>query len=473
LAGFDLFVILAEMRTGSNLLESNLNAYVALHCHGEAFNPGFMGYPNQNALLGVTREERERDPLALLDAIRTAEGLAGFRYFHDHDPRIFDVVMDDPRCAKIVLTRNPAESYVSWKIARATGQWKLTEARHQRARTVRFNAAEFEAHLAALQEFQVRVLGHLQRSGQTAFWIAYEDLQDIGVMNGLASWLGAGEKRESLGSDLKKQNPAPMAQKVENFSEMELALARLDRFNLSRTPNFEPRRGPVVPSYAAARGAPLLYAPVRGGSVEGQIRGWLASLGAEGGGIEEGFTQKSLRAWRAGRPGHIGFTVLSHPAVRAHTAFCRRILATGPGTYAAIRASLRRLYRLPLPDEAPTPETYSAEQHREAFLAFLRFLKANLAGQTSIRTDATWASQAQVVRGFSEVAPLDFLAREDRLEEDLGWLAARVGARPAPLPEPEADVPHTLEAIYDDEIEAAARAAYARDYEMLGFTRWR
>ena len=40
---FEYFVVLAEMRTGSNLLESNLNAIDGIECHGELFNPFFIG----------------------------------------------------------------------------------------------------------------------------------------------------------------------------------------------------------------------------------------------------------------------------------------------------------------------------------------------------------------------------------------------------------------------------------------------
>ena len=36
-------------------------------------------------------------------------------------------VMDDPACAKIVLTRNPVDSFVSTQLAYATDQWKLNE----------------------------------------------------------------------------------------------------------------------------------------------------------------------------------------------------------------------------------------------------------------------------------------------------------------------------------------------------------
>ena len=46
--------------------------------------------------------------------------MPGFRLFHDHDRRIWDHVLADTACAKIVLTRNPLDSYVSRKIAAAT-----------------------------------------------------------------------------------------------------------------------------------------------------------------------------------------------------------------------------------------------------------------------------------------------------------------------------------------------------------------
>ena len=93
---FKSFVVFAEMRTGSNFLEANLNAFEGISCHGEAFNPHFIGYPNATDILGVDQETRDTDPNALLSAIRnTSTGLGGFRYFHDHDPRVLDTLLTD------------------------------------------------------------------------------------------------------------------------------------------------------------------------------------------------------------------------------------------------------------------------------------------------------------------------------------------------------------------------------------------
>ncbi len=64
---FDLFVVFAEMRTGSNLLEDYLNQISGITCHGEAFNPNFIGYPNSTDILGVSQRQREDNPDTLAD----------------------------------------------------------------------------------------------------------------------------------------------------------------------------------------------------------------------------------------------------------------------------------------------------------------------------------------------------------------------------------------------------------------------
>ncbi|GGL55716.1 hypothetical protein [Wenxinia marina] len=468
---FAYFVVLAGMRTGSNFLEANLNALDGVECHGEAFNQAFIGYPNRTEILGISREARDSDPTRLLSAVRDQPGtLAGFRYFHDHDPRVLRPILDDPACAKIVLTRNPIESYISRKIASATGQWKLTNVKHARAEQAEFDGAEFEAHLTEVQGFQVEILSRLQRTGQTAFYVDYEDLQDLEVMNGLATWLGVPARLDALDRKLKKQNPEPMEGKVANFAGMAEALARLDRFNLSRTPNFEPRRGPAIPTYLAAARTSLLFRPLRSGP-EAAVAAWLTEL--DGQAPVGNFTYRTLRQWMAERPGYRSFAVLRHPLARAHAAFCERILARGPGSFPEIRRNLGRTFGLELPDD-PADAGYGPAEHRAAFATFLTFLKANLGGQTNIRTDPAWSSQAALLEGMAGFVPPDALLREDELPEALPALARQVGREDAPAFAPPVDPNlRLLAAIRDDEIEALGRAAMARDYLSFGFGPWR
>ena len=75
---FDYFVVFAEMRTGSNFLETNLNAFDSFECHGEAFNPHFIGYPNKTEIFDVTQNMRDADPARLIGAIKgQSQGLGG------------------------------------------------------------------------------------------------------------------------------------------------------------------------------------------------------------------------------------------------------------------------------------------------------------------------------------------------------------------------------------------------------------
>lgn len=468
MAQFDYFVVFAEMRTGSNFLEANLNAFDGLACHGEAFNPHFIGYPNVDSILGINQAARDDDPKRLLREIKKTPELSGFRYFHDHDPRIFDRIMEDRKCAKIILTRNPVDSYVSWKIAKSTGQWKLTDAKARKDGKAKFDMAEFSAHLEALQDFQVTLLNRLQVTGQTAFYVAYEDLQSVEVMNGLATWLGVSARLEALDKSLKVQNPAPLSSKVSNFGQMQEALTGLDRFNLTRTPNFEPRRGPAVPTYLVGSRVPLIYMPIRGG-LDDRVAHWFRALD---GGPDTKLKQNDLRAWKAARPGHRSFTVVQHPVARAHKVFCDRILSLEKGSFPGIRTTLTRRYKMPLPAD-PTDPGYDKQAHRTAFVAFLEFLRGNLAGQTAVRVDPDWATQVKTVEGFAEFVLPDQLIRDTDLHDALPTLAARVGCdTPPEVPGLVPDAPYPLADIYDSEIERLSRAVYGRDYDMFGFADW-
>jgi hypothetical protein len=354
------------------------------------------------------------------------------------------------------------ESYVSWKIAQATDQWKLTNARRLKTAKVRFDVPEFIQHLQEIQAFQLLLMHSLQTTGQTAFYLDYEDLGSVEVMNGLAAFLGVEARLKSLDDTLKKQNPGPIEDKLENPEALAEAIAAIDVFNLGRTPSFEPRRAAGIPTAMATTKAPLLFFPIRSGP-EAPIRDWFAGLGD----VLEGFEQKSLRQWKRGHPGHRSFTVIRHPLLRAHVAFRRKILM-------AEAPDLRRvLINGFLAELQPPGEPFATvEAERAAFLIFLNYARLALGGQTGARVDPSLASQTAVLQGFAAFQPLDLVIREDRLTEGLAFLAAETGMSP-----PSGRAPDPAEAalfsIYDETLEAAAAEAYARDYLGFGFGRWR
>ncbi len=456
---FRSFAILAAMRTGSNFLEESLNAVPGLTSHGEAFNPSFIGFPGQPDLMGVTRDARDAWPAQLLDRIARAPGLNGFRYFPGHDPRVLPQLLSDPHCAKIILNRNPIESYVSLRIARETDQWRLTDARGRKSVRIRFDAQDFKTYLDALQCFQQAVQTGLQASGQTAFYLDYEDLNNRAVLQGLLTYLGVTSGAVPAASVV-PQNPEPLSEKVSNLAEMSAALRDLDPFDLSRIPNFEPRRGPAVPGFVAAAGAPLMFMPIKGGPT-GRIEDWLASVGS--GGLLRGFTQVTLRDWMRHQVITRRFTVLRHPMLRAFAAFDEFVLGDGDPD---LRNLLARNYKIGVKDPSDPGDLHIG------FAAFLKFLKSNLNGQTAARMDASWASQTAVVQGFQQFVPCDLLVREGTLLGGLAHLCAELGLTCPPLadaPDPRAA---RLAAIYDEGMEKLARQAYARDYLNFGFANW-
>jgi LPS sulfotransferase NodH len=464
---FDSFVVLGEMRTGSNLLETNLNEFEGITCEGELYNPHFISHHQTEEFLGFSLADRERDPKALLAAIRSRDGLNGFRFFHDHDTRVLVDVLQDARCAKIVLTRNPIDSYVSLKIASATNQWKLGNVKHKRKAQVTFDGPEFEAHVANLQEFQLRIQRALQTSGQTAYYISYDDLNDVEILNGLARWLGVNSTIKAPSTTLKKQNPEPLEQKLTNPSDVSAALARLDLFNLTRTPNFEPRRGPMVPTWRIAAKAPLLYMPIKGGP-DGQVMSWLAAIDeVERDDLPPALDIPTLKHWQRNHTGARSFTVLRHPLARAHEIFVRQIIG---GDRAEVRNFLKNVHGAELPAAGQIAEVTPA-QHYAGFLAFLQFIRANLSGQTSIDVAPAWASQTALLQGFAQHCTPDYLLRETTLAADLAFLAEKVG-RPSPALPALAYGRLKLVDICDTTLQAAARDAYARDFLALGFGLW-
>ena len=217
--------------------------------------------------------------------------------------------------------------------------------------------------------------------------------------------------------------------------------------------------------------APVLFLPVAGGP-EAEVADWLATLGTgqslagqlSTGRLRTGLTHRDLRQWKRAHPEHRSFAVLRHPLARAHAVFRRRVLG---GSLPEIRTRLIRAQGLDLPPPgrgaALTPQA-----HRAAFLGFLRLVKQGLAGQAGLRVDPCWASQTAVLQGHASLRPPDVVLREDRLTEGLEWLARDFGlSAPSYAEQAEAPPPQ------DEEVEQAAREAYARDYLEFGFGPWR
>ncbi|NDR57463.1 hypothetical protein [Aliiruegeria sabulilitoris] len=468
MARFDGFVLLAEMRTGSNHLEESLNQFDGLICHGEVFNPAFLGHHDSHELYGMDVAARDADPLEMMRRVfERSDGIGGFRFFHDHDPAVLDAVLLDPKIAKIHLTRNPLDAYVSLKIANATGQWRLTNERHRKTAKIRFDPAEFEAVLARRRRHEAHIARVLQTTGQVAFQLSFEQIGDVEILNGLARYLGLSQQVSTVSGRLKRQNPAPLSDKVENFEEMQTALAGMNLDGLVQAGASEPRHSAMVPGFLVSEAAPLLFMPVKGGPTEAVAR-WLAAFG----GVQTGFTRKTLQQWKNRNKDARCFTIVSHPVERAHAVFERYVLDCGPGSFAHFRARLRAEHDLPIPEGA-VDETYSAKERRTAFLGYLDVVKRTLSGQTALRSDPAFSSQEALVHSLSEVLPIDMVIRAEQISLGLSQISLQSGLPEIPdAPPVELDGHAALAEIYDDEVEAAVRAVYNRDFMAFGYRRW-
>ena len=469
---FDYFVVLAGMRTGSNLLEEQLAAMPGIESHGELFNPHFFGKPDLKTKWGLSMKQRDGDPARVIGNMkRAAEELPGFRLFYDHDTRAIDHVLADPRAAKIILTRRPIDSYVSLKIARKTGQWWLGDMTSARAARVSFVAEEYADFLNDLADFQGKIRHRLQASGQTAFHISYDDLSDDDVIAGLGIFLGSDGPPDPEKVRAKVQNPTPVETRLTNPSVAEEALGRLGTPDIGRLVSYEPDRGPGLKFFRVGRTVPLIYMPIRGAWID-PVPDWLTAIDPDGE-VETGMTQRDLRRWKRSHPGHRSFTVLRHPMPRVYDAFCRFILPLNVESYAEIREILIRQYNVPLPEVFPDP-SYDLERHRIAFEGFLKFLAGNLGGQTSVRVDNTWASQNALMHAIGQFVVPDRVIRADVLAEELPKLAREVGYdAPAPSAETGVEAPFSLAETYTDRLEQACEQAYPRDYLMFGFSAWK
>lgn len=453
---FRYFAIFGAMRTGSNLLERSLNQFDGLHCFGELFNPAFIGKEGQNDLAGIDLSAREADPEKLIEAVieQSPDALIGFRIFQDHDARIMASALADPACARIILTRNPIDSYVSLKIARQTDQWMLGNVKKRKTATVAFDPDEFQAYRRELDAYYAGLRQHIQMAGMTAFELRFEDIKDLRVLNGLGAFLGANKPLETLDEPIKRQNPEPLHQKLSNYDEVAPFLDMTGTQAVSEPPAKDVPIGKLLET--ATRSDALLYLPVPG--VSGASLATALASDALGHGFE---SQGALASWLEDHPNALPFTMVTHPVTRAYDVFLRRIFFPGPDSYPRVRRRLSKHHGVTVMDDGSIP---AKDQVADAFEAFCVFLKANLAGQTGIRIDPDWNFQSQITSTLNDYVPLRRILKPQDVAEFCSAHSLQVThATPHDVP---------LADIYSKRIENLLRAAYARDYRKFGFGPW-
>lgn len=445
---FGYFVILSDMRSGSNFLEHSLGQARDIVMRGEMFNPMHTVY-----------DIADLDPSAFDD-----DRIEGFRLFPDHNDAVLARVLDDPQCAKIILRRNPLDRYLSLELAKHSDKWTWVAATQTQEPRVTFDRAAFERLLQQEADYWPPLWDKLRSTGQSPFVLDYDDLTNLDVINGLLTYLGSTEELEQLSTRYKPQNPRAARDKVTNPDEMYAALADLDPWQLEHraigAPKFTwPRPKPSAHYWQGAS-----WCPIEGIS-RPMIGAWLeAHLGPAS------QSQEAMGAWR--------FEIAPHPLERAFDVFCDGVLGWGGHDMPSIRARLDRNHDFDLHPlaQAPTPDGM-----RREFIKFLKFLRLNLKGQTAMAVRAPWipmvrlfakAAATRSGSGAADHIPRIVLCEHEahlRMPSLLGRTDAPIAWRPI---EYGAIGKITLSDIYTDEMDTLCAQAYADDYAWLGCGRF-
>ena len=468
------------MRSGSNLLEKFLNQYSGLYCHGELFHPSFIGQQGCQEYLSITREMRDENPTALLDAIRLATPgkIGGYRIFQTHAPQIVNKALNDPYCAKIILTRDPTESYVSLKIAKATNQWLISDYKHRREARIQFDLEEYEIYLRDRDQFYNQISKALALNEQPFFEIDYNNLSDMAAINRLAAFIGDRNRKPALVHEIKRQNPGPIAGKIINYKEVAdspLLAGKLDP--PSQKPKPVRENDTDVSRIYVSKSKALAFCPIPALPDRGVLE-WMQRQG--GGPPQNGYSSHRFFNWLQNHPSPLLFSVVRHPVERAYNAFMTKIFANTTDSYIVTRQSLEDQFGLMLPQGKITPNHpraaleqmgYGVEAHRICFKLFLIFVAANLGNKTKIRQDGKWQSQSEVLRRYRVIYPERVVLKWENLANGLTGLEKKPGIKPVAGWKNPPDPAYSFDIlyIYDEEIEALARAAYADDYRAFGY----
>lgn len=490
---FSYFIVFGTMRCGSNLFQQSLNQFDDVVCYGELFNPAFIDGPKTTDFMGLNKLDREKNPDQLIEKIvdNNAEGIAGFRFFENHDPRIMESALHDPQCAKIILQRDYLQSFVSLKIAQKTDQWMLRDEGSRKHAKIIFNPGEFENYRSKMESYYAEIQSALQTSGQTAFWISYPDQKDVDVLNGLTSFLGYPEKLKKLKEITIQQNVGEWASKIENIEEFQSHLANNPTQNHHHR-SIKKTVRPNIPKMITCVSRPVLFAPIPGGPNDEIIR-WMSALDQspvdqenifsavnDGTILHTGHSRRTFYEWMETNQGLVSISAVRHPVVRAYSVFNDKIFATGPNCYNAIRAQLVSSYNVELPPvdmcvpEKLTdliPNEWQQKHHRAAFHQFLKFLFKNLNGQTSIRQDGTWAEQSQFISAFNSAVPITHIIREGKMDSAFRFIENELECETPDLPMPISQYHlYPLDDIYTQQTENLTRKVYITDYVRFGFS---
>jgi LPS sulfotransferase NodH len=232
------FLLVGMMRSGSNFLERQLNMLPDVRCHGELFNPVFVGFSHEAAgrPTGYGRDDtnaRLADEDAFIDKVDQAcdRRVIGLRLFLDHSAAMTSRLLYDPNVAKVVLSRNLLEAYISLETARETGVWLSTEAAKAPPKPVKVDINKLVTFALRQSLYYNDVQTVLHQTGQRYLQIDYNEIKNLAKLNEIAGFVGSQHQFDAVAEPIRKQNPGSLEERIFEFPKL---LEELKRRQLAR-----------------------------------------------------------------------------------------------------------------------------------------------------------------------------------------------------------------------------------------------
>lgn len=231
--GRKAFLLVGMMRSGSNFLERQLNLLPDVRCHGELFNPAFVGFSHETAgrPAGFTRDNpgaRQADEDAFIAQVDRAcdRELIGLRLFLDHSPAMTARLLHDQNVAKVVLSRNLLEAYISLETARETGVWLTTEAAKAPPKPVKVDINKLVTFALRQSLYYNDVQTVLHQTGQSYLQVDYNEIKQLGKLNEIARFIGSKHQFKAVTEPIQKQNPGSLEERILDFPKLVEELKR-------------------------------------------------------------------------------------------------------------------------------------------------------------------------------------------------------------------------------------------------------
>jgi len=236
--GRPAFLLVGMMRSGSNFLERQLNLLPDLRCHGELFNTAFIGFSHETAgrPAGFTRDNpgaRNADEDAFIAKVDQAcdRPIVGLRLFLDHSPQMTARLLYDRNVAKVVLSRNLLEAYISLETARDTGVWLTTEAAKAPPKPVKVDINKLVTFALRQSLYYNDVQTVLHQTDQSYLQVDYNEIKNLAKLNQIARFVGSQHEFKNVSEPIQKQNPGSLEERIADFPKL---LDELKRRQLAR-----------------------------------------------------------------------------------------------------------------------------------------------------------------------------------------------------------------------------------------------